>query len=140
MNLYIAAGASLVIALLSWQLKSALNHAGELEADLKHQVSETNECVSVNELNRDAVERLNNKIAELDQLRRSEAKEREAVLVRREEELTAARTRAAQLERERRNEIESNPACAEIMSISIRDVCPDATFQLRQRAIGEGRN
>lgn len=137
MNPYVIGGVAIVIAVMGWQLKSSITRNGELEAKLETQASETLECADANLSNKVTIDTLQERIELMVNERRLDTERREEVLVEREQELTAARARADRLERERENEIETNPDCADLMSLSFDQFCPNNAFQLRQRSIGQ---
>jgi len=137
MNPYVIGGVVLVFGVMAWQLKASVTKNGELEAKLETQAQATQTCADANESSVAAIGTLRAEIERIASLRAAEAAERESLLVERDRELTAARNRAAELERERRNEIESNAMCAEVMAIHVDDACPASINQLRQRAFGE---
>ena len=137
MNPYLAGGVALVILVLGWQLKASITRNGELMVRLETQVVETLECADANKSNITSIASLQNRMDIMVEQRQADAEQRELVLVQREQELTAARARADRLEREREDEIDTNPDCADLMSLSLDQFCPNTAFQLRQRSIGE---
>lgn len=137
MNPYIAGGVALVVFVLSWQLKASITRNGELTVLLETQVFQTLECTDANQSNITSIASLQNRINIMVEQRQADAEQREQILVLREQELTAARARADRLEREREDEIDTNPDCADLMSLSLDQFCPNTAFQLRQRSIGE---
>ena len=138
MNPYLAGGVALIVLVLSWQLKASITRNGELMVRLETQVVETLECADANESNVTSISALERRINIMVEQRHADAEQRELVLVQREQELTAARALADRLEREREDEIDTNPDCADLMSLSLDQFCPNTAFQLRQRSIGEG--
>lgn len=138
---HIGAGiAALLVIILGGLLKSSYARNGELEASLKTQAAETNECVAANETSQIAIGNLTARIEAMVGERKADEAERERVLVEREQELAQARARADRLERERQHEQETSQDCADFTSLSLDDFCPATAHQLRQRSIGEGGN
>jgi chromosome segregation ATPase len=125
-----------ILVVLGWQLKAALQKVGELEAKLEQQARETEECVTANGTNQTTITDLESQIATMVEERRADAERREQVLTERERELEEARARADRLERERENEIASNDDCAALMQLDLDSFCPATAHQLRQRTIG----
>lgn len=138
MNPYLIGGVALVIALLSWQLKSSITRNGELSAKLEVQVGETLECADANTTNMVTVTELETRINTMVEERRIDTVRREEVLVEREQELLRVNARADRLEEERDNEITNNADCADLTSLSLDQFCPNTAQQLRQRSIGAG--
>lgn len=138
MNPYIIGGVALVIAIMGWQLKSSITRNGELEAKLEVQAGETQEAADANTSNVATILSLQKRIDLMIDQRRLDTERREQVLVEREQELSAANARADRLEREREDEIDTNPDCADLMSLSLDQFCPNTALQLRQRSSGEG--
>lgn len=132
------AAVGVILVVLGWQLKAALQRIGELEAKLEQQARETEECVSANGTNQDTITTLENRIATMIEERRVDTERREQVLVERSQQLAAAMMRAAELEEERENEQETNQDCADLTSLSLDQFCPTTAHQLRQRSIGAG--
>jgi hypothetical protein len=137
LNPYIVGGVALVIAIMGWQLKSSITRNGELTVKLEVQASETLECSVANESNNTVITTLEKRVTDMVNERRIDTERREQVLVEREDELIIARARATRLEREREDEMDTNPDCADLTSLSLDMFCPDTAFQLRQRSIGE---
>lgn len=137
MNPYVIGGVALVIAIMGWQLKSSITRNGELQAKLEVQASETLECTDANSSNVITIRTLTADIRKMINERRVDTARREQAMAEREKELLRAHARADQLEREREDEIETNPDCATLTSLSVDMFCPDTALQLRQRSIGE---
>ena len=131
-----AAIAAVVIVLLGWQLKVAVERNGELEAKLETQAQEAREAADANFSNLEVIGTLQRRLAAMIDQRRAEAAERERILDERDQELALARARADRLERERQDERIENPDCAELASLSIGEFCPSAADQLRVRSRG----
>lgn len=131
-----AAIAAVVIGLLAWQLKAAVERNGELEAKLETQAQEAREAADANFSNLEVIGTLQRRLAAMIDQRRAEAAERERILDERDQELALARARADRLERERQDERIENPDCAELASLSIGEFCPSAADQLRVRSRG----
>lgn len=136
MNPYILGGGIAALALMGFLLKGSYERNGELEAKLDTQVEQTQECVDANLTNDTAITELETALAAMTAGRAADAAEREAVLVQRSRELAEARAAADRLERERQDEIDTIPECADLMALSIDAACPATTHQLRQRSIG----
>jgi glycyl-tRNA synthetase beta subunit len=140
MNPYITGGMALVILILGWQLKASVTRNGELTAKLEAQASETIEAADANATNQTTITGLEARVKKMIEDRRIDSEVRERVLDQREQELIAANARADQLQDERDDEIDTNPDCADLASLSLDMFCPAAAHQLRQRSLGEGRN
>lgn len=138
MNPYILGGGAAVIVVMGVLLKNSYEANGELEAKLETQAAETLECSDANTTNQETITTLEGRIATMIEERRVDTERREQVLVEREQELLRARARADRLEEERENEINTNPDCADLTSLSLDMFCPDTAHQLRQRSIGAG--
>lgn len=136
LKLIAAAIAAVVIGLLAWQLKAAVERNGELEAKLETQAQEAREAADANFSNLEVIGTLQRRLAAMIDQRRAEAAERERILDERDQELALARARADRLERERQDERIENPDCAELASLSIGEFCPSAADQLRVRSRG----
>lgn len=133
MNPYVIGGGVAIIAVMGFLLKNSYERNGELEAKLATQAAETQEAADANETNLETIDQLRLKINELSTLRRTEAAEREKVLVEREAELARAVARADRLEQEREHEIDTNPDCADLTSLSLDLFCPATAAGLRSR-------
>jgi glycyl-tRNA synthetase beta subunit len=140
MNPYVIGGVALIIAIMGWQLKSSITRNGELTAKLEAQASETIEAADANATNQATITGLEARIKDMIEDRRIDAELRERVLDEREQELIAANARADQLQDERDDEIDTNPDCADLASLSLDMFCPAAAHQLRERSVSEGRN
>ncbi len=138
MNPYITGGMALIIIILGWQLKASVTRNGELEVKLEVQAGETLEAVAANTTNRTAITELTEEINAMIETRRVDSVRREQVLDEREQELLRANARADRLQDERDNEVDTNPDCADLTSLSLDMFCPATAHQLRQRSIGEG--
>lgn len=138
MNPYVIGGVAIVIAVMGWQLKSSVTRNGELEAKLEVQASETLECVAVNDSNQGIIDTMVTRMNRMIEERRVDNERREQVLVERERELTLARAETERLRNEREDEIDTNPDCADLTSLSLDLFCPNTAHQLRQRSIGAG--
>ncbi len=125
-----------MLGVMGFLLKNSYERNGELEALLDTQVEQTQECVTANLTNDAAITELEVALDAMTAGRAADAAEREAVLVERSQELAAARALADRLERERQDEIDTIPECADLMALSIDAACPATTHQLRQRSIG----
>ena len=136
MNPYLIGGGVAVLSVMGFLLKNSYERNGELEALLDTQVEQTQECVTANLTNDAAITELEVALDAMTAGRAADAAEREAVLVERSQELAAARALADRLERERQDEIDTIPECADLMALSIDAACPATTHQLRQRSIG----
>jgi len=136
MNPYLIGGGVAVLSVMGFLLKNSYERNGELEALLDTQVDQTQECVTANLTNDAAITELEVALDAMTAGRAADAAEREAVLVERSQELAAARALADRLERERQDEIDTIPECADLMALSIDAACPATTHQLRQRSIG----
>jgi len=136
MNPYLIGGGVAVLGVMGFLLKNSYERNGELEALLDTQVEQTQECVTANLTNDAAITELEVALNAMTAGRAADAAEREAVLVERSQELAAARALADRLERERQDEIDTIPECADLMALSIDAACPATTHQLRQRSIG----
>lgn len=140
MNPYVIGGVVIVMSIMGWQLKSSVTRNGELEAKLETQVEETQECVDANSSNNSTISTLENQIETMIEERRVDIVRRERVLVEREQELLRANARAAELERERDNEIATNQDCADLTSLDVGRFCPATAGQLRERSRGASGN
>jgi hypothetical protein len=140
MNPYLLGGGVLALAVMGFLLKGAYERNGELEAKLETQAAETLEATSANTTNQETITELEARIAGMIEERRADTERREQVLVEREQELLRARARADRLEEERDNEIETNPDCADLTSLSLDMFCPNTASQLRQRSRSAGGN
>lgn len=138
MNPYVIGGMGAAIAILGLLLKGAYEDKGELEAKLKTQAEQTTECADANETNTETITRLETRIATMVEERRVDTARREQVLAERERELNQARARAAELERARDDERESNAECADLLGMDLGSVCPATVDQLRVRTRGPG--
>lgn len=138
MNPYITGGLALVIIIMGWQLKSSITRNGELEAKLETQAEQTQEAVDANGTNQTTITTLTERIDKMVEDRRVDTERREEVLVEREREMLRLRARADDLERERDDEIETNPDCADLTSLRPDQFCPNTAVQLRQRSLGIG--
>lgn len=136
MNPYVIGGGLALFAIMGVLLKGSYERNGELEAKLKTQAGETLECAAANESNDAAITLLETQLRDMIKGRAADAAAREAVLVRRSQELAEARALADRLERERDDEINTNPECKDIMALSFDAACPATAHQLRQRSIG----
>lgn len=130
----------MIIILLSWQLKSALERKGELTAKLETQASETLECTDANETSFTTITQLEKALEDITADRAADAASREAVLVERDRELSAARAENEVLRGEREDEADTNIDCADLRSLSVGLFCPVAGDQLRERSRGPGGN
>ena len=140
MNPYIVGGAALIIVVMGWQLKASITRNGELEAKLETQAAETLECADANAATMETISDLTKEIESMIEERRVDTERREQVLVEREQELLRVSARAAELEREREDEIATNEDCAALTGLRVNAFCPAAAEQLRERSRGAGGN
>jgi E3 ubiquitin-protein ligase DOA10 len=140
MNPYVIGGTILLIAILSWQLKSSITRNGELSAKLENQAAETLEATDANDTNMITITTLRSRILVMVEERRVDTERREQILVERDTELTQARVENDRLRGEREDEVDTNFDCAELQSLSVDFFCPIAGEQLRQRSRGPGSN
>lgn len=138
MNPYILGGGAVVLIIMGVLLKNSYERNGELEAKLETQAAETQECADANTTNSTTITELEKTIAELIERRRIDAEHRERILTEREQELLRANARAAELEREREDEIASNQNCKDLTELSVPFFCPATGEQLRERSRGPG--
>lgn len=136
MNPYVIGGVAIVIAIMGWQLKSSVTRNGELETKLEVQASETLECTTANESNQREIDTMITRMNRMIEERRVDNERREQVLVEREQELALVRAETERLRNERDDEIDTNPDCADLTSLSLDMFCPNTAHQLRQRSIG----
>lgn len=140
MNPYVIGGVAIVIAILGWSLKSSLERNGELTAKLEIQANETLEAADANDSNQITITELEERIIVMIEERRVDTVRREEVLEERAKELLRARARADRLQDERDDEIDTNPDCADLTSLSLDMFCPNTAQQLRDRPISAGSN
>ncbi len=140
MNPYVIGGVALVIAIMGWQLKSSVTRNGELSAKLETQAMETLECADSNLTNLKTISTIKEQMIVMIEERRIDTERREQVMDEREQELMRARAAADRLQEERDDEIDTNPDCAELASLSVGFFCPDTGQQLRERSSGQGGN
>ena len=138
MNPYILGGGAAIIFVMGLLLKNSYERTGELEVKLETQAAETQECADANETTMTTITELTAEIESMVEERRVDTERRERVLVEREQELLRANARAAELERERENEITENEDCAALASLDVSQFCPATAEQLRKRSRGEG--
>lgn len=142
MNIKTAAIAilALVFVTMAWQLKVQLKRVGELEIKLATQAQETQEAADANGTNMETIATLEAALADLEATRAREAAEREAVLVRRSQELSRALAEADRLRDLREEEQDENESCADLVALDLGVFCPTTADQLRQRSRGPGSN
>jgi hypothetical protein len=138
MNPYVIGGVALVIAIMGWQLKSSVTRNGELSAKLETQAMETLECTDANSSNVKTITEIREQLVVMVNERRIDAELRETVMDERDQAIARARVAADELQEERDDEINSNPDCADLASLSVGFFCPDTGSQLRQRSSGQG--
>lgn len=137
MNPYILGGGAAIIVIMGLLLKNSYERTGELETKLETQAAETQECADANATTMTTITELTEEIESMVEERRVDTQRREQVLVEREQELLRANARAAELERERENEIAQNEDCADLTSLNVGLFCPATAEQLRERSRGE---
>lgn len=140
MNPYVLGGGAVVIAIMGFLLKGAYERNGELEAKLETQANETVEAADANVTCNATVTELEGRIMTMIEERRVDSERREQVLVEREQEVLQLRARTDQLEENRQDEIDTNPDCADLTSLSLDMFCPATAHELRQRSIGASSN
>jgi len=138
MNPYLIGGTAILVIILSVLLKNSYERTGELEALLKTQAAETIECADANDSSLTTIAQLESTINRMVEDRRVDAERREQILVERERELAAAIQRADLLEEERNDEINQNPDCADLASLSVDFFCPTTGSILRERSRSQG--
>lgn len=127
-----------IFVLMAWMLHSKTERIGELEAKLDMQAQETREAADANDTNIETIATLKVALSELEATRAAEAAEREAMLVRRSQELSRALAEADELRRIREDEQDENQSCADLVALDVGTFCPAAANQLRERSRGPG--
>ena len=138
MNPYVIGGVALVIGIMGWQLKSSVTRNGELSAKLETQATETLECADSNLSNLKTISEIKQQMIVMIDERRIDTERREQILDEREQELIRIRVVADRLREERDDEINENPDCADLASLSVGFFCPATGEQLRDRSSGAG--
>lgn len=129
-------GGYLAAVLLGSLLLNCKTHNGELKAELKNQVAETEQALNANKTNMATITELQITVSDMVAERQANAEQREKELAERDRKLAKANAEAVEARKRRDEILRSTQSCEAYSNLVVADLCPAIASELRQRSTG----